>query len=155
MINYSDELTDRAKVSALVKQLSPEAKVYFSHYRIKHFIDWQGNLIDFTTIQTKRMAAFSAIGYPQGFFNKLKQAGLQIKKEVTYPDHHQLSSGEYMAVEKELLSEGIYDLIISAKDRYHFPDCEFKLNIIVMEIEMQIEQETDFLKEVRGKLSGM
>lgn len=153
LINYADEISKRSEVVAEIKRFSANRVLYFSKYGIKRFVDLDSKVFDATKLKGKKVAAFTAIGYPQGFFNKLEESELNLVSKITYPDHHELSAIEYEKIETDLLSQGIYDLIITAKDKYHLPARKYKLNILVMEIELQIEDEERFLSEIRSKLS--
>jgi len=154
IVNYSNQLADRSEIIAKIKQFSPRADLYFSQYKVKRFLDLESNSFEQSSFKDKKIAAFTAIGYPQGFFSKIKELGLNLAREITYPDHHQLSQAEYNQIEEDLLSVGIEDLIITAKDRYHLPaDKGWRLKIIVMEVELQIENETRFLSEIKAKLT--
>ncbi|MCF7907756.1 MAG: tetraacyldisaccharide 4'-kinase [Candidatus Omnitrophica bacterium] len=154
LINYADEISDRDKIISEIKRLTGNSSLYFSNYRLGQFIDLSSKVIETKKLQNKRVAVFTAIGYPQGFLNKLKESGLNLVSEIIYPDHHELSDLEYKKIETDLLSQDIHDLIITSKDRYHLPAMSCKLNIIVMEIELQIENELEFLAEVRSKVIG-
>ncbi len=152
LVNYSEEIPDRTQIIALVRKFSPQSRLFFSGYQVKGFYDLQSNPVDLNWLKGKKIAAFTAIGYPQGFFNKLKESGLDIFRKFVYPDHYELKEAEYLKIEEELLSQEISDLIITAKDKYHLPAKEKRLNIIVMGITIQIENKQDFIEALRSKL---
>ncbi|MBU2044551.1 MAG: tetraacyldisaccharide 4'-kinase [Candidatus Omnitrophica bacterium] len=154
VVNYSDELFDRAQISDLINKFSPQSRLFFSGYQVKGFFDLAANPVDLNWLKGKETAAFTAIGYPEGFFNKLQQSGLDISRKIVYPDHYQLKAAEYLKLEDGLLSAGISDLIITAKDKYHFPLGEKRLNIIVMEITVEIENSKGFIEVLQTKLAG-
>ena len=82
----------------------------------------------------------------------LRNLNLNIVKEITYPDHYSLDSGEFTALQENLKREGILDMIITVKDKYHFPASALTLNAYIMEIEICIEDEEKFLAEVENAL---
>lgn len=153
IVNYANELSDRSKIITQIKAHSPQAGLYFSQYRFKRFLDLESRVFDQSEFKGRKVAAFTAIGYPQGFFSKIKELGINLIREVTYPDHHQLTQAEYNRIEEDLSAQGIEDLIITAKDRYHLPTDKGKLRVKIMEIELDIENEESFLTEIKSKLT--
>ncbi|UCC95877.1 MAG: tetraacyldisaccharide 4'-kinase, partial [Candidatus Omnitrophota bacterium] len=69
-----------------------------------------------------------------------------------YPDHHQFRRSEFHALEEALLRDGIRDVVITQKDKYHLSDTSPKINIFTMEIEIDIENDADFLQRVERVL---
>jgi len=153
IINYSDELYDRSQITGRIKKFAPNSKLYFSKYLVREFKNLDSELIDPIELKKRKLAAFAAIGYPEGFFGKLEESGLNVCQKIVYPDHHELSISEYCQIEENLLSQGIHDLIITAKDKYHFPSSAKKLNIVIMSIDIAIENADVFLSDVRLKLA--
>ncbi len=148
VVNYANEINNREKIKQLISKHSPDANIFFASYKIKKFTDRKGGEIHADTLKDKPLAAFAAIGYPQGFFNKLKESGYAIKKELSYPDHHRLNQEEFKEIERSLVIDGIDILIITRKDLSHLPAGGSKLKIFVMDIDMEIEEEGEFLQEI-------
>ena len=42
--------------------------------------------------------------------------------------------------------------MITRKDKYHFPSRKSRLNIFILEVELEIEGENEFLKNIEDKL---
>lgn len=156
VLNYADEIEEPLKVKASILKIAPYLKVYFSRYKIKNFSDLKGNRFDINLLKGKKIAALTAIGYPQGFFNKLKELDLEIASKIVYPDHYELSEDEFKNLQDSLQAVGISDLIITSKDKYHLPfkNKKVKFNIIVMEVEIEIEDVDRFIKEIEAKLAS-
>ena len=153
LVSHSNEIENFDQVKERIHKLAPDLRIYFSQYRFKRIIDLDGNIISLDTLKNKDVAAFAAIGYPEGFFLKLEEVGLNVKDKIIYPDHYELSKPRFRNLEKELIRKSIKDLVITSKDRYHLPIIETKLNIFIMEIEVEIENESEFLQEIEIKLS--
>jgi len=153
VLNYADEIQDRALSKKHLNERFPHLKIYFARYSIKGFLDLDGNEYKREDLINKRVGALAAIGYPQGFFNKLRETGIVPARKIVYPDHYQLNKGEFDKLSYELLDEGIGTLIITSKDKYHIPqNIDTKIKIIIMEIEIKIEEEKDFLQNVKTYL---
>ena len=152
LLNYKEEIKDVEAVKKSILKVAPQLKIYFSKYSNKGFLDLKGNKFKSDFLLGRRLAAFAAIGYPQGFFNKLVELGLDIAEKIIYPDHHELSSAEFNSLEADLIKKGINDLVITHKDKYHLPCPSGKLNIFILEVELEIENEDEFLKSIEDKL---
>ncbi|MBU0878696.1 MAG: tetraacyldisaccharide 4'-kinase [Candidatus Omnitrophica bacterium] len=152
ILNYKEEMQDHLKTKKQLKEKFPHLKIYFAQYRFKRLINLNNNEVDLDALRGRKIAALTAIGYPQGFFNKLKVLNLNVAREITYPDHYELQDAEFNNLQDDLLKRGIKDLVITHKDKYHFPHQKIKLNIFIVEIEMEIEKEENFLQEIEKRL---
>ncbi|MCK4912205.1 MAG: tetraacyldisaccharide 4'-kinase [Candidatus Omnitrophica bacterium] len=153
LLNYKNEMKDAEDIKSSILKVAPQLKIYFSHYKNKCFRDLKGNKFENDFLSGRRLAAFTAIGYPQGFLNKLAELNLDIVEKIVYPDHHELTINEFHRLEDDLISKGINDLVITHKDKYHFPCLESKLNIFVLEVELEIENQDEFVKSVEEGLA--
>jgi tetraacyldisaccharide 4'-kinase len=152
IINYKDMLAEPEKIRQNLKGKFPKLSIYFANYKFKRIADIKNKEYEIAALKGKKLAAFAAIGYPEGFFNLLRSLNLNIIKEIVYPDHYSLSSGEFITLQENLKKEGISDIIITAKDKYHFPVNALMLNAYIMEIEIYIEEGQKFLAEVENAL---
>ena len=148
VINYVGEIDNPSLVRKRILWIKPELKIHFSRYKFKRFKDLSGKEFKPEDLRQKPLAAFCAIGYPQGFFNILTEVNLDLKEKIIYPDHYELSEREFQTIQSRLLRNNIEHLIISSKDRYHLPFKKFCLNILIMEVDLEIENESLFLQDV-------
>jgi len=152
LLNYKNEMKDSEAIKNSILKIAPQLKIYFSQYRNKGFLDLKGNRFKTDFLLKRKLAVFTAIGYPQGFLNKLAELNLDIAEKIIYPDHYELNSDEFNRLENDLIDKGISDLVITHKDKYHFPSLESKLNIFILEVELEIEDHNQFLKSVEERL---
>ena len=152
ILNYADDFEDRYMIKNYILKIAPHLKIYFSQYKFKKFSDLNGKEFSRSLLGNRKIAAFAAIGYPQGFFNKLKALNLDIRRKIIYPDHYELSGKEFTDIQENLIKSGISDLVITHKDKYHFPHEMVKMNVVIMEIEMEIENGHDLITEINKKL---
>lgn len=153
LLNYKEEMEDAPGLKKSILRIVPRLKIYFSQYKSKGFQNLKGNEFEIGFLREKKLAAFTAIGYPQGFFNKLAELGLNVADKIVYPDHYELNVDEFHNLEDELIEKGIIDLVITHKDKYHFPSLKSKLNIFILKVELEIEGEEEFLKNIEDKLA--
>jgi tetraacyldisaccharide 4'-kinase len=153
LINYKDKLPDYHKIKDDILDKFKHLKVYFATYTLDKFVDSNNNELSLTSLKEKKLAAFTATGYPKGFFDKLGSLNLDITRQIVYPDHYQLNTREFDSLANDLIEEGIRDLIITAKDKYHLPQNQTKLNVYVMEISIKIDNEDEFLNDIEKCLA--
>ena len=61
-----------------LKSISSNIKIFQSKYKIKNLKKFKG----------KKLLAFAGIGNPENFFRLLRENGLKVKHEVSFPDHY-------------------------------------------------------------------
>jgi tetraacyldisaccharide 4'-kinase len=152
IVNHSNEIKNRKKIKKMITEAAPAACVYFSDYIVNGFKDLEGNPYSEEFFLDKPVAAFAAIGYPEGFFKKLKKLKFDVRHQVAYPDHHRLSVREFLNLEDKLLREGVKYMLITHKDKYHFPYRPEKIKIVVMEIDFCFEEEARFIDGIKQRL---
>lgn len=156
IVNYKKKV-DRDRVKEAVYKVAPSLKVYFANYQIKGLEDLEEKKYDLNFLKDKKIAAFAAIGYPQGFFGLLKQTGAILEKEIRYPDHYSLSGEEYSSLEKKLKKSGIDTLVITGKDKYHLPKGRKNIDIFILNVKLEIEAKEkmieDIIKKINNKLN--
>ncbi len=151
ILNYKEQFDAYSVKNRLVKEFVG-FKIYLASYEFRRFLNLEGEEVEPSYFFEKKVAALCAIGYPEGFFNKIKGLKLNLVRTFIYPDHYVLNRRDFLGIEKELSAEGINDLIISGKDKYHLPHIQTNLNIFILEVELKIENEESFLKEIRRYL---
>ena len=67
-----------------LKTISNNIKIYQSKYIIKGLKKFRG----------KKILAFAGIGSPENFFSLLRENGLKLKRELSFPDHYNYTKKE-------------------------------------------------------------
>jgi tetraacyldisaccharide 4'-kinase len=105
-----------------------------------------------------RIAAFCAIGNPQGFWNTLEQTGLEIVYRWTFPDHHVYTPTQLRRIASQAFSAGAQVLVTTEKDRINFPrdfvSAVSPLEVAWLEIENVLEREAAFFAWLEAKLAA-
>jgi tetraacyldisaccharide 4'-kinase len=153
IVNYKEN-ADRNRIKRMVYKVAPSLKVYFANYQIKGLENLEEKRYDLNFLKDKKIAAFAAIGYPQGFFDLLKKTGAILEKEIRYPDHYSLSGQEYASLEKELYELGIGTLVITGKDKYHLPEGQKKIDIFILDVRLEIEEKEKMIKNIIKKINN-
>jgi tetraacyldisaccharide 4'-kinase len=153
IVNYKKQ-ANREKAKRKIAEVGPQLEVYFADYQIIGLEDLDGKKYELSQLRDKKIAAFAAIGYPQGFFELLKKNGLKLEKEIRYPDHHNLSNCEYVRLEQKLLDSGINNLAITKKDKYHLPKGRKKIDIFIVDVKLEIENTKKLLEAISKKIDS-
>jgi tetraacyldisaccharide 4'-kinase len=105
-----------------------------------------------------RVAAFCAIGNPQGFWNTLEQMGLDIVYRWSFPDHHSYTPTQLHRIASQAFSAGAQVLVTTEKDRINFPrdfvSAVSPLEVAWLEIENILEREAAFFAWLEAKLAA-
>ena len=123
-----------------LKSVSNNIEIYQSKYEIKNRKKLKG----------KKFLAFAGIGNPENFFKLLKDSGLKIKEEISFPDHYNYKKNEIenlisRAKEKDL------KLITTEKDFFRIKTLGFrKINFV--SINLKIINYKSFEKELLRNL---
>jgi tetraacyldisaccharide 4'-kinase len=153
LINYKEEIPDAHALRERIQKQFPHLKIFYSHYRIERLHDLENTTVLCADLKTKKLACCTAIGYPEGFLNKLKEVSLTISQTFVFPDHHVLTEDEVNRMQKILETEEITDVIITHKDKFHLPDQGMPVRVVICEIEIEIENEKDFLDTIKEKIA--
>lgn len=155
ILNYKDEFADLEKIKQTIKNKFGRLKIYSAGYKFKRFVDFDNKEVTPDFFKSKKIAALSGIGYPQGFLNKLRELRIHISKKIIYPDHYELGEKEFILLTRNLLQAGIENIIITSKDKYHLPKIEQRIKIFIMEIEIEIDHEQKLLEEILIRLKNV
>lgn len=123
-----------------LKSISDSIEIFQSKYEIKNLKRLRG----------KKILAFAGIGNPKNFFQLLKEHGLKIKQEISFPDHYNYKKNEVenlmlLAKEKNL------KLITTEKDYFRIKQLGFK-KIDYVSVNLKIINFKSFEKELLRNL---
>ena len=123
-----------------LKSISDSIEIFQSKYEIKNLKRLRG----------KKILAFAGIGNPKNFFKLLRENGLKIKQEISFPDHYNYKKNEVenlmlLAKEKNL------KLITTEKDYFRIKQLGFK-KIDYVSVNLKIINFKNFEKELLRNL---
>ena len=123
-----------------LKSMSDSIEIFQSKYEIKNLKRLRG----------KKILAFAGIGNPKNFFKLLRENGLKIKQEISFPDHYNYSKKEIrdliLRAKKKRLK-----LITTEKDYFRIKQKGFK-NIDYLSVDLEITKYKSFEKELLKNL---
>ncbi len=117
-----------------LKSISNNIEIYQSKYVVNGLKKFRG----------KKILAFAGIGSPENFFSLLRENGLKVKKEISFPDHYNYTKKEienliYKAKEENLT------LLTTEKDFFRLKRSGFR-KINYVSVNLKILNDKNFEK---------
>ena len=102
-------------------------------------------------IKNKNVFAFAGIGYPEKFYNSLKNVGLNIIEKQDFPDHHFYAENELNKIIETAKKQNL-EIFTTSKDYVKIPaDMQKYFNVLNIKIKWHDEKSlTDFIWQKLG-----
>ena len=123
-----------------LKTISNNIKIYQSKYIIKGLKKFRG----------KKILAFAGIGSPENFFSLLRENGLKLKRELSFPDHYNYTKKEIENLISEAKEEDL-TLLTTEKDFFRLKRSGFK-KINYVSVNLKISNNKNFEKVLLNHL---
>jgi len=120
-----------------IKRINSNIKIFYSKYKIK-------NLENF---RNKEVVAFAGIGNPSNFFDLLRENNIDVKREYSFPDHHNYSQKDFDII----IKKDIKKIVTTEKDYSRMNDKQ-KLNCESLEINLEIENKDELINLIKSKI---
>lgn len=131
----------------LLREIHPSSPVFHSHYEPQGLIGSDGEWEELSSLKGKKVLAVSGIANPDYFSSLIKKCGMDIVREMTFPDHHRFTSKDLMAIEKE--SKEADWIVTTEKDMVKLKNMRtVHPPLVALRIEMKIWEEEEFYKRV-------
>ena len=117
-----------------LKTISNNIKIYQSKYIIKGLKKFRG----------KKILAFAGIGSPENFFSLLRENGLKLKRELSFPDHYNYTKKEIENLISKAKEEDL-TLLTTEKDFFRLKLSGFK-KINYVSVNLKIINNKNFEK---------
>ena len=101
-------------------------------------------------LRGKKILAFAGIGNPKNFFKLLRENGLKIKQEISFPDHYNYKKSEVKNLMLLAKEKGL-KLITTEKDYFRIKQLGFK-KIDYVSVNLKIINFKNFEKELLRNL---
>ena len=114
-----------------------DIKIFYTKYVPQNINEFKNN----------KVIAFAGIGNPKNFFDLLKENKINLKEEISFPDHYTYSENDL----KNLLNkiqENNTILLTTEKDYFRIAE-NYKKNIKYLKIKTEIENRSKFVEEIK------
>ena len=127
VINGNKNLEFENKINKTLRH-NKKIFIFYSNYKIE-------NLKNF---QNKEITAFAGIGNPQNFFELLTENNIQIRRSLSFPDHHKYSQNDF----NKILGDKSTKVVTTEKDFFRMSEEQQKLcDFIKVSLEIQNKEE--------------
>ena len=127
VINGNKNLEFENKINKTLRH-NKKIFIFYSNYKIE-------NLKNF---QNKEITAFAGIGNPQNFFELLTENNIQIRRSLSFPDHHKYSQNDF----NKILGDKSTKVVTTEKDFFRMSEEQQKLcDFVKVSLEIQNKEE--------------
>jgi len=131
----------------MLREIHPSSPVFHSHYEPQGLIGPDGEWVGLQALKGKKALAVSGIANPAYFSLLLRKCGMEIVREMIFPDHHRFTSNDLLAIEKE--SREADWTVTTEKDIVKLGKMKIvRPPLLALRIEMKIWEEEEFYKKI-------
>ena len=102
------------------------------------------NIDDF---KNRKAVCFAGIGNPKNFFSLLKENGINISEEISFPDHYNYSKIDLDNLIKKAKEKN--SILLTTEKDYFRIHKDYRKNIDCLKIKAKIEKENEFIEEIK------
>ena len=130
-----------------ISKIHPSSQVFHSHYEPISLIGPQEEEEELHVLKGKKILALSGIANTNYFTSLLRKCGMEIKKEVIFPDHHLYNAKDLSFLEGK--SKGVDCIVTTEKDMVKLRQLPIgHLPLRALRIEVKIWEEKEFYQKV-------
>lgn len=139
VITRIDQAADVPALTEKLRRLTANAPIFHLRMRVMRIKQFQPA----PEVMQSPLAAFCAVGNPGSFFNELQHEVVLAK---AFPDHHRYTQRDIDSLIEAARRAGAQSLITTAKDAVKLQSLSFSLPCYILEIEPQIENESELVQ---------
>ncbi len=134
-------------LETMLNRMKPSAPIFHSYYEPSGLINPDGQIHPLSRFKGKRILALSGIAHPAYFSTLLKQCGLEVVREMTFPDHHRYTDRDLTILAEEV--KKIEWIVTTEKDLVKLKTLPIDaLPLYALRIDVRIEEEEAFYEKV-------
>jgi tetraacyldisaccharide 4'-kinase len=152
IIILNRKFTGKKDIPQKIQKFLKNKKVYDGHYEVS-------GIYDLKTHQESNMEEFRGqnslvvcgIARPYSFLNVVEKSGINIKNKMLFPDHKDYTLKEVQSIRKRFYDTNSFSVLATQKDAVKLTNFARELDdidIYYLKIELKIENEDSFIKEV-------
>ncbi len=136
------------RLEVKLHQIHPSSQVFHSHYEPLGLIGPEEEWEDLHFLKGKKVLALSGIANPTYFSSLLRKCGIEIVKEVIFPDHHLYTTKDLASIEEK--GKGVDWVVTTEKDMVKLKtlNIDHLPPVRALRIGVRIWEEEEFYKKV-------
>jgi tetraacyldisaccharide 4'-kinase len=120
----------------MILHFNSKIKIFYSYYSCSNV----------NQFKNKKILALAGIGNPKNFFQLITKEGLNIEKELIFPDHYQFTKDELQNIVTEAKIKNL-DILMTEKDYLRIQHFNFT-TINYLEVNLEIREKQKFIKAI-------
>ncbi len=144
-----DLVEDTSNLLDRINSLAGKRPVFRSRMVSKGFYSVNGAEAQAKTSLDTPLAAFCGVGNPKAFFDKLRKLGFELTLTKSFPDHHWYHQQDLNLLVQEANNLGVRSLVTTLKDAVKLTALHIAMPCYVLDIKIEIEEETQFSDLIR------
>ncbi len=138
----------------IVRKYNSCAEIFTARYQPVEFLSLDSRHYPLSFLQGKDVLCVSAIAWPEGFWQVLAAAGVNIKAKLAFVDHKQFSLKDIEKIKTKAEQSGSHAVVITHKDKSRFLNLNLGIDVFILEAGLSVENEDKFKKEIYALLFG-
>ena len=149
--NINPDIKD---LKAALDKINPRALIVECEYKILGLydaLDAGKKLKDLSGFKDRPIACISSIANPASFEKMLSLSGMEIKKVVSFTDHHHYTRGDIEGIVASCRANNIENVVTTEKDKVRLKDYLLNtggIRFFVLKIALEIKQHEEFFKRI-------
>jgi tetraacyldisaccharide 4'-kinase len=142
VVTRADSQPDVDSLKKEIRRFNQECPIFISSMNVRSITRLGSGFEEEIASLPQPVAAFCGVGNPQSFLDQLSRAGLDPLFTQSFPDHHWYQQTEIDSLCRKSRDSGAESLITTAKDAVKLQALDFDLPCFVLNIEIDIEEES-------------
>lgn len=144
------ETDSMENVKALARKFT-SAPIFTSHHEPVSLVDLRdGSKNDPEALKDRSIMAFSGIARPASFFSLLRKLGADVRREITYPDHHAYTEADIDDIRQQAREANAELIVTTEKDAVKLRGMQAK-GIKSLVIEQRVREEREWEQLLLGE----
>ncbi len=152
IIILNRKFTEKQDIPKKVGKFLENKKVYNGHYEVSGIYDLKTHKeFDMEEFRGQNSLVVCGIARPYSFLNVVEKSGINIKNKMLFPDHKDYTLKEVQSIRKRFYDTNSFSVLATQKDAVKLTNFAAELDdidIYYLKIELKIENEDSFIKEV-------
>lgn len=142
VVTRADCEQDLDSLKKEIRRFNQKCPIFMSKMKVSGITRLGSSFEEAISTLPQPVAAFCGVGNPQSFFDQVRRAGFNPVLTQVFSDHHWYDQTEIESLCRKSRDSGARSLITTAKDAVKLQALNFELPCYVLNIEIQIEEES-------------
>ena len=151
----NNALGSTEKIERVLRKAGFSGEIVKLEYSITKFIPLDEKSSKTDSIKGAKCLAFTSIAQPKSFFNSLRAAGVDVKFERLFPDHHSYSPDDLKALDVLAKEHSIEYYVTTEKDGVKLIEMGQKLNLSVYLAVLEPQAEEGVIQIISNAIKGV